>query len=347
VSTHAEAARAALAPLIVLDGLEPFVPGTGPLSARRLGAGHSNETFLVERDRSRFVLRRPPRPPFAPSAHDVGREYRVLSALAGTAVPVPRPIVHCPDAGPIGAPFYLMEHVDGEVIRRTFPHSFAAPGDRRAVVLDLARTLAEVHAVDWAACGLSDLSRHGGYLERQLRRWRSQWVRNATRRLPAVEQLGDWLERTMPEAGEVTLVHGDFKLDNVIFEREPPARLTAVLDWEMAALGDPLADLGLLSASYVQPGDELEPMLGFSPASLAEGSPTRAELVDAYAEHSGRSLAHLRWYECLAMWKIVIIIEGGFRRYLAGSTADPFFEQVDEGLPRVASRALDHALHDQ
>ncbi len=343
VATRAEAVAGVPEPLIILDGLEPFVPGHGDITARRLGAGHSNETFLVERDGVPYVLRRPPRPPWPPSAHDVGREFRVLSALAGADLPVPRTVMMCVDPEPIGAPFYLMEHIDGAVVRDTFPSSYAAPADRHEAILELARTLARIHEVDWKACGLADLSRPSGYLDRQLTRWGSQWERHATRAVPEVDALGAWLRDNRPPTEEVTLVHGDYKLDNVVLTASPPGRILAILDWEMSALGDPMADVGLLSASYVEPGHAADPVLGFSPASTAAGCPTRAEMVEAYAASSSRSMEHLQWYERLAIWKIIIILEGGYRRYLAGTTGDPFFTLVEEGVPRLAAQALAQA----
>jgi aminoglycoside phosphotransferase (APT) family kinase protein len=267
----------------------------------------------------------------------------VLSAVADSNVPVPRVVVSCPDPEPIGVPFYLTEFVDGIVVRDAFPPAFAEPADRRAALLELARTLADVHAIDWRAGDLASLSRPTGFLERQLRRWQAQWEHNATREVPDVEALAAWLERHRPAQAETTLVHGDFKLDNVILAAEPPARILAVVDWEMAALGDPLADIGLLLAVYVEPGEVADPMLGFSAATSEEGCPTRAELLEAYAQRSGRSLEHLRWYECMAIWKISIILEGSYRRLLAGSTANPFLEQAADGVPRIAARALARA----
>jgi aminoglycoside phosphotransferase (APT) family kinase protein len=320
VASYADVQQDQLAPLIVLEGLE---------------------TFLVSRGGSRYVLRRPPRPPWPPRAHDVAREFAVLSALGDTGLPVPRPLTLCADASAIGAPFYLMEYVDGVVIRDSFPaQGFDAAGDRREAMFALARTLADIHAVDWAATTLSDLSPRTGYVDRQLRRFRELWERNKTRAVPEVDALGAWLLRNQPPTREVTLVHGDYKLDNAIFARHPPARLVAVLDWEMAAIGDPLADVGLLSASWVEPGQDRDPLLGFSAAAAAPGCPTRAELLAEYARRSQRSLEHLRWYECLAIWKIAVILEGGYKRYLAGTTNDPFFERVREGVPRVARNAL-------
>jgi aminoglycoside phosphotransferase (APT) family kinase protein len=207
-------------------------------------------------------------------------------------------------------------------------------------VVELAARLADIHAVEWRDTGLERLGRPGGYLERQLARWGRQWEHNATREVPGLEAVAEWLTANLPTRSDVTLVHGDYKLDNVIYAPAAPARILAVLDWELATLGDPLADLGFTCAVYVEPGEEPDPMLGFSSATTASGSPTRSELVDAYVAAGGRPPDSLRWYECLAIWKVAVIIEGGYKRFLAGSTNDPFFTEVEAGVPRLAERAL-------
>ncbi|HEX4107154.1 MAG TPA: phosphotransferase family protein [Solirubrobacteraceae bacterium] len=338
--THADAERAEIPPLIVVEGLEPHVPGEGPIAITHLGKGHSNETFLLERDGQRCVLRRPPRPPWPPSAHDVLREYAFIEGLHPFGLPVPAPIAACADPEPIGAPFYLMQCVEGVVVRDTFPPELDEPETRGQAVIALAEGLADLHAVRWQGSPLEQLGRPSGYLERQLRRWSGQWEHNATREVPQIAQIGEWLAANRPESHDTTVVHGDFKLDNVILHSEPPARLAAIVDWEMATLGDPLADLGFTCAVYAQPGEEVEPMLHFSAASTAPGCPTRGEIVQAYGARSGRDVGDLHWYECLAIWKIAIIVEGNFKRYLLGGTNDPFHEQVKEGVPRLAERAL-------
>jgi aminoglycoside phosphotransferase (APT) family kinase protein len=184
------------------------------------------------------------------------------------------------------------------------------------------------------------IGRPSGYVERQLRRWKGQWEHNRTRRITDVDRMGAWLTDHLPEDAETTIVHGDYKLDNAIFQADPHARLAAIVDWEMATLGAPLADLGLLSATYVEAGDEPDDVLSFSPATELPGCPTRAELVERYAARSGRTVGDLAWYEGLALWKIAILLEGSYRRYLAGTTADPFFARLADGVPRLAARAL-------
>ncbi|MBS1891084.1 MAG: phosphotransferase family protein [Actinobacteria bacterium] len=184
------------------------------------------------------------------------------------------------------------------------------------------------------------MGRPSGYLDRQLRRWTSQWEHNQTRAVPPIEAIGRWLAEHRPPVEDTTVVHGDAKLDNAIYAVGPGARLAALVDWEMATLGDPLADLGLLCGTYVEPGEEADPVFGFSTATMAAGSPTRAEIAAWYAERSGRDVEHLGWYEVLALWKIMILLEGSYKRYLAGTTRDPFFKLMEQGVPRTASLVL-------
>jgi aminoglycoside phosphotransferase (APT) family kinase protein len=336
VRTWAEAERAELPPLIVLEGLEPFVPGTGPLTVTRLGTGHSNETFMVTRDGRSMVLRRPPRPPIPPTAHDVVRESGILSALADREVRAPRPIVVYAQTDAIGAPFYLMELIPGVVIRDQMPAALDDPTGRREAVSEFIDAVVEVHAVEWRGNELERIGRPSGYLERQLRRWNSQWKHNQTRSVPEIEAIGRWLAANRPPDVETTVVHGDAKLDNAIYHDARPVHLAALVDWEMATLGDPLADVGLLCGTYVEPGEQPDPVFGFSPVTTAPGSPRREEIASWYAERSGRDVAHLAWYEVLALWKIMILLEGSYKRFLAGTTHDPFFPLLDAGIPRMA-----------
>jgi aminoglycoside phosphotransferase (APT) family kinase protein len=340
VATWEEARRLPLEPLVVLEGLERWVPGEGPIEIEALGTGHSNETFRIARGGQSYVMRRPPRPPYPPTAHDVVREHAVLSGLADLRIRAPRPLVVCEDPEVIGAPFYVMELVEGSVVRDRFPSALDTPAERRRAVEGFIDALVEIHAADWRGTPLEGVGRPSGYVERQLRRWSGQWEHNRTRSIPDVERMGSWLTEHLPVDAETTIVHGDYKLDNAIFDAEPPARLAAIVDWEMATLGAPLADVGLLSATYVEAGDEPDDVLGFSPATRLPGCPTRAELAERYARRSGRDVDQLDWYEALAMWKIAILLEGSYKRYLAGTTADPFFAQLADGVPRLAARAV-------
>jgi aminoglycoside phosphotransferase (APT) family kinase protein len=335
-------------PLIDPEALERFLdrrlPGPGRLEVRRHRAGHSNETFFVRRGPEEWVLRRPPRGAFLPTAHDVLREHRVLSALSGTAVRAPRPVVACEDPTVIGAPFYLMERIDGVVIRDRLPAAFDAEADRRRIGEELVDALAELHAVDISAVGLQGWASPEGYLDRQVRRWRGQLdlATGFSRPLPELEAVGSWLAANVPEStGPATIVHGDYKLDNVAFAPEPPARLVSIFDWEMSTLGDPLADVGWMASFWLQ---------GREPASLSleRGSVTRLpgfmprdELLARYAERTARSLANLRFYSVLATFKLATLLEGSYARHLAGLTDDPFFAELEEGVPDLVRRGRD------
>ena len=201
------------------------------------------------------MLRRPPRPPLPPSAHDVLREARLLRALAPTPARVPAVLAVCEDPAVIGCPFYVMERIGGEVIVSSLPPALDSPAQRRQIGEELIEALVEIHAVDWRAAGLEGFGKPTGYLERQLRRFGGLWVLNKTREIPAMERVGAWLAENMPESGPASIVHGDYRLGNTIFAAQPPARLVAVLDWEMATIGDPLADLGYLCMMWTESGD--------------------------------------------------------------------------------------------
>jgi aminoglycoside phosphotransferase (APT) family kinase protein len=324
--------------------LTPFLDdrglGEGELDAERIGEGHSNVTFLIKRGRERFVLRRPPRPPLPPSAHDVLREARLLSALEGTAVRVPRVIATCDDESVLGVPFYLMEEEHGTVITDTIPEPLDTPEERAGIGRELIEALAEIHETDWLACGLEDFVKPTGYLERQLRRFGGLWDHNKTRELPRVGQLADWLAENMPESPPATIVHGDYRLGNVMMGPDAPARLVAIFDWELATIGDPLADVGYLTVTWTEPGDP-EDTMWRSPDAVTrrEGFQARNELVALYEERSGRSMADLRWYQTLALWKAAVFMEGNYKRWLAGTTDDEHLGRFDEGVPALAEAA--------
>jgi aminoglycoside phosphotransferase (APT) family kinase protein len=320
------------------------LPGReGDIEVERIRGGHSNETFYIRCGDEEWVLRRPPRGPLLPTAHDVAREYRVLRALEGTNVPVPRPILLCEDTSVIGAPFYLMERMQGVVIRAKLPLAFEADVAARAGLADeLIDRLADLHAVDWQAVGLGDFGKPQGYLERQVRRWAGQLDASRNRDLPDLDAVTVWLQQNLPESGPATIVHGDYRLDNVMYRAEPPARVVAIFDWEMATLGDPLADLGYLLSFWRERGDP-EPELQADASwriTEAEGFPTRSQLVQRYAERTGRQMTHVAFYVALAIWKLAILLEGSYRRHLAGTTDDPFFASLGEGVPALARRAL-------
>src|SRR2546421_4201656 len=257
VDTAAEAAEQELAPLIVREPLAGYLDsrglGSGPIEATRIGEGHSNITYLIERGGECFVLRRPPRPPLPPTAHDVLREARLLLAVQDAEVRTPRVLDACDDESILGMPFYVMEYLEGTVITSSVPDQFSNPDERRRMSCELVDSLAEMHAVDWRACGLEGFGKPTGYLDRQLRRFNGLWEINKTRELPLVGEVGEWLAANKPESPTATIVHGDYRLGNTMFGNEAPARLVAIFDWEMATIGDPLADIGYLTATWSEP----------------------------------------------------------------------------------------------
>jgi aminoglycoside phosphotransferase (APT) family kinase protein len=350
VRTHAEVAGDARPPLLVLEPLREFLDahglGSGELSASPIGEGHSNVTYLIERaDGSELVLRRPPRPPLPPSAHDVLREARLLGALQDTPARVPRVLAVGAEEAIIGSPFYVMEKVEGEPIVFSVPEPLDNPVERRRIAQELIEALVEIHAVDWRAAGLEGFGKPTGYLERQLRRFSGLWEINKTRELPAVERVTRWLEEHVPESPAATIVHGDYRLGNTMYAPGAPARLTSVLDWEMATIGDPLADLGYLCMMWSEEGDPpggLREALGR--VTRSEGFPTRAELIARYEELSGRSMRELRWYVTLAVWKSVVFMEGNYKRAQAGMTDDPYLVHFGEGVVQLAQHAEEVAF---
>lgn len=342
VETHAEAAANERAPLVVMEPLRAFLDeaglGSGPIEAEAIGDGHSNVTFAMQREGTEFVLRRPPRPPLPPSAHDVLREARVLTALAGSAR-VPKVLATCGDEAVIGSPFYVMERVPGHVITTSVPGELDRESDRRRMGEELVDALVEIHGTDWQAAGLEGFGKPSGYLERQLRRFLGLWEHNRTREIEAVESVGTWLGDHLPESGPATVVHGDFRLGNVMYAPESPARLVAVLDWEMATIGDPLADLGYLCTLWVDHDDPPLGMFELGGVSRQPGFPVRAELVARYEERSGRSMTDIRWYQTLALWKSTVFMEGNYKRAISGATDDPYLKSFGEGVLQLAARA--------
>jgi aminoglycoside phosphotransferase (APT) family kinase protein len=344
VQTPADGQANSRPPLLVLDPLRRFLDrhgiGGGEIHVEPIGEGHSNVTYLIERGGREAVLRRPPRPPIPPSAHDVLREARLLRALRNTPARVPEVLAVCAEQDVIGAPFYVMERVPGEVIVASVPAALDTPPQRRRIGEELIDALVEIHAVDWRAAGLEGFGKPTGYLERQLRRFTGLWELNKTREIPAVESVGGWLAEHMPSSGPATIVHGDFRLGNTIFAGDAPARLRAVLDWEMATIGDPLADIGYLCMMWTDAGD---PMSGLrehlGAVTRAEGFPTRAELIARYEQRSGRSVGDIRWYITLALWKSVVFMEGNYKRAVAGMTDDPYLKAFGDGVLELARQA--------
>jgi aminoglycoside phosphotransferase (APT) family kinase protein len=266
------------------------------------------------------------------------REARVLGALEGRAR-VPRVLAVCEDVEVIGAPFYVMELVDGHVVTTAMPDVLDTPEERLRTAHELIDAMVEIHGVDWRAAGLEGFGKPEGYLERQLRRFLGLWDHNKTREIPEVERVGDWLKANLPASPPATIVHGDYRLGNVLLAREAPARIAAVLDWEMSTIGDPLADLGYFCTLYVERDDPSLGKFELSGVTRQEGWPTRAELVARYEEKSGRSMTDIRWYQTLALWKSIVFMEGNFKRASSGMSDDPYLKAFGDGVVGLAERA--------
>jgi aminoglycoside phosphotransferase (APT) family kinase protein len=336
-----------LAPLIVEENVERFLDahglGSGPVAATRIGdGGGSNFTFLLERGADRFVLRRPPRPPLPPSAHDMVREARLQQAIHAAGFRrLPEIVAVCDDAAVLGVPFYVMRYLDGHVITDQLPPRLASEDARRALGFDLVDALVEIHAADVTRPELAAFTRPGAYLERQLRRFTQLWAINKTRELPDVDETARRLARRPPPPVPETVVHGDYRLGNVMVARDEPTRIRAVLDWEMGAIGDPRADVGYLLAMYSEPGGAPSP-LGSSPVTAEAGFPTRAELAARYTARSGRDAERLEWFEALALWKAAVFCEAIYGRYLRGELApeDTRAALFENAVPLLAETAL-------
>lgn len=295
----------------------------------------SNEMFELRRGPHRWALRRPPRVKNDPSAHAVLREFRLLEALEGTDVPHPRPLAACADESVLGAPFYVMEHLDGFSPHQPLPAPFDEPARRHPLGIELVDVLARVGRVDWRAAGLDDFGKPDGFLERQVDRWLGQLERYRTRELDDLDEVAAWLREHRPAAGEPGIMHGDYSFFNVLFAPESP-RIVAVVDWETSTIGDPLLDLGWVLGQWSEPGEE--PIIEIGITHL-EGMATRAELAERYAQRSGRSVAHVRYYMALAVFKLACILEGGYYRYAHGGSDDPRHARLEHTVPKLTRHA--------
>ncbi len=323
---------------------EYLTAAVGPaasLAIERLGEGHSNETLIVEWGNRELVLRRPPAGETAQTAHDVLREHRIIDALADTEVPTPTPVAACEDRSVIGSEFYLMDRLEGTVIREEEPDRFGEPDRRRRVAEELIDTLAAVHGVDYEAAGLGDLGRPEGFLERQIDRWGSQfeWAHGTTavgRSVPHVEEVRTWLESNVPESSEHALIHGDYKLDNVMYGPGPEPELIAVMDWEISTIGDPLRDIGWLCCFW-----ETDPLIeGLMPTFLDRpGYPDLKTLLERYERRSGIEIADLDFYVVLGLYMLTAVGEMFYARYRKGDSEDPLYPRMETLVPDVSRRA--------
>lgn len=298
-----------------------------PLSVSLISGGRSNLTYLVEARERRVVLRRPPLGHVLPTAHDMGREWRVISALAPTPVPVPQPVAFCADEDVIGAPFYLMEYVDGAAVRNRAELGDLRPEATRLLSERLAEVLAAIHALDYREVGLDGFGRPDGYLARQVERWVKQWDRSKTEDRPDFDRLVTRLRERLPAASDATLVHGDYRLDNTLVGLGPEPEIRAVVDWEMSTLGDPLADLALYLLYCELDGQA-------------------AGVADRYAAASGRDLARLGWYLGFSCFKLAVISEGIHFRFTQGLTVGEGFDTIGDQVVPLVERGLDALKED-
>ncbi len=319
----------------------------GPLSGVSLiSGGRSNLTYRLDFGARALVLRRPPLGHVLPTAHDMSREYRVLSALAGTQIPVPGPVAFCADTDVLGAPFYLMRYVPGEVLRTREDGAHLTPEQARALSEQLVDMLAAIHAVDIEAAGLTGFGRPEGYLARQLARWQRQWELSVTRPMPGYDDLVRRLAAGLPESAAGTLVHGDLRLDNTLVRLEPRPAVVAVVDWEMSTLGDPLADLGLTLMYWTDPGEDdwLRLSEGGS-VTTVPGFLRRAEAAARYAELTGRDISGIGYYIAFGCFKLAVVLEGIHARFLQKQTVGEGFEREGPAVPKLIQRA--HELLDE
>jgi len=308
----------------------------GPVSGELIAGGKSNLTYRITDGASVWALRRPPLAHVLPSAHDMGREFRVISALGGTDVPVARAIALCPDPEVLGAPFYLMSFVDGVVFDQAERLAGLTPELAKRACEELVDTLIELHSIDPASVGLADFGRPDGYLARQVKRWHAQWRASETSPRPELDELVERLTATMPAQGAPAIVHGDYRLTNVIY-RTDVSGIAAVVDWEMATLGDPLADVGLLAVYHRLAAVSDGVMPAMSPDN---GFLSAEQMAARYADGAGRDLSQLDWYIAFGYYKLAVISEGIHYRYLQGKTVGEGFSQMGDRVPQLLDAAL-------
>jgi aminoglycoside phosphotransferase (APT) family kinase protein len=322
----------------VLAWLEANIAGAkAPFTFTVIAGGHSNLTYgVVDAKGNKYVLRRPPLGHVLASAHDMGREHRIISALSKSNVPVAPALGFCDDPAVNDSPFYVMAFVDGHVIRdtETAERLLTVPARRHASE-SIVDTMAAIHAVDLSAVGLDTLGKHEGYIARQLKRWYGQWNAQKTRELPAVDRVHDELMKRIPDQGPATIVHGDYRLDNCMVN--DAGDVVAVLDWEICTLGDPLADLGLLMVYWTGPGDEESAWAGAQ--TTLEGFYNRRDLATRYAQVSGRDISNIDFYVAFAFWKLACILEGVYARYLGGALGERSAEELEPFNQQVVAAA--------
>jgi aminoglycoside phosphotransferase (APT) family kinase protein len=313
----------------------------GPLVVEQFPHGHSNLTYLLRTGDREWVLRRPPAGNPVKTAHDMGREFRVLSKLWQVYEPAPRPFIYCADEAVLGAPFYVMERRQGVILRKTLPPGLDldAPTVRRLCTA-LIDNLARLHALDYEAAGLGDLGKPAGYVDRQVAGWANRYQNARTEDLPAMDRIAGWLTQNRPGEAGAALIHNDYKYDNLLLDPGDLTRIRAVFDWEMATLGDPLMDLGTTLSYWVEAADpKVLQGVAFGPTALP-GSLTRRELVARYAEASGRDVSNMLFYYCFGLFKTAVIVQQIYARYVRGHTRDERFATLNHVVRVLAQQAV-------
>ncbi len=328
---------------VLADYLRGMLPGTeNKLAVRQFGGGAANLTYLLDYGTHEYVLRRPPLGPVAKSAHDMAREFKVLSVLHQTFSYAPRAFLYCDDPAIIGADFFVMERRRGIVVRKKMPPEFAhMPDAPRRMSAALVDALAAFHAVDYEAIGLGDLGKPEGFIGRQIEGWHRRWLKAKIEDVPEMTAVYTWLRDNQPQTTQFSLVHNDYKLDNVMLAADDPGQVAAIFDWDMCTLGDPLSDVGALLAYWSEPSDAAY-LQGAAMMPTGDlGFMTRTELVERYAAKSGRSVADIRFYHALALFRVVVIIAQIYIRYHRGQTQDGRFAAFGPLIPLMARAALD------
>ena len=344
VANHADAERLDSPPLLIVDAVAEFLDsrglGVGPLSWSQIGDGQSNVTYRIHRGREVFVLRRGPRPPLPKSTHDMVREARIQQLVRKQGVPVPEILAVCEDESVLGVPFYIMSFLTGTIITDTIPAHLGSMRQRKATSAAVVDTLIQLHQVDVSTGELATYGRPDGYLRRQVERFSGLWDVNTTRVLPDVAEIGGWLARNIPESQADAVIHGDFRAGNLMFAPDAPARVMAILDWEMATVGDPLADLGYLTATYAE-RDSVPTPLELTSVTHEPGYLNREQLVARYRERMGLNLDALPWYQTLALWKASVFCEAIYTRWLRGERPNDtgFGRSLEAGVPRLLEAA--------
>lgn len=316
------------------------LPGAkGHLAIRQFGGGAANLTYLLDYGTHQYVLRRPPLGPVAKSAHDMGREYKVLSNLATVFPPAPKAFLYCDDKAVIEANFFVMERREGVVVRKRLPALFDTDAAPRQMAEALVDILADLHAVDFAAIGLADLGTPKGFIERQIEGWWRRWQAAKTSDLAEMNTVHQWLQANRPASSGTSLVHNDYKLDNVMLSVNDPGHIVAVFDWDMCTLGDPLSDLGTLLTYWTQP-DDPPAFRQMAMMPVDPRFPSRRDLVERYADRSGRDVSEIRFYHTLGLYRLTVILAQIYIRYVRGQTKDQRFAAMGDLIPLTVQRAL-------